>query len=67
MPNIELLDGKKISFKKSIDGFELVKKISKSLEKNALIMEVNGELKDLSFEILKDSKVKIFTSKDQEV
>ena len=39
MPNIHLLDGKKISFKNSIDGFELAKKISKTLEKNALIME----------------------------
>ena len=48
MPQIQLLDGKKIPFTKSIDGFELSKKISKSLEKSALIMEVNGELKDLS-------------------
>ena len=30
MPDIHLLDGKRISFKNSIDGFELVKKISKS-------------------------------------
>ena len=66
MPNIHLLDGKKISFKNSIDGFELAKKISKTLEKNALIMEVNGELKDLSYQINKDSKVKIITSKDKE-
>jgi threonyl-tRNA synthetase len=66
MPNIQLLDGKKISFEKSIDGFELVKKISKSLEKEALIMSVNGKLKDLSFEIKKESKVEIFTSKDKE-
>jgi threonyl-tRNA synthetase len=66
MPQIQLLDGKKIDFKKSIDGFELTKKISKSLEKIALIMEVDGELKDLSHQITKDSKVKIITSKDQE-
>ena len=66
MPNIQLLDGKKISFEKSIDGFELVKKISKSLEKEALIMSVDGELKDLSFEIKKDSKVQIITPKDKE-
>jgi threonyl-tRNA synthetase len=66
MPNIQLLDGKKIPFEKSIDGFELSRKISKSLEKIALIMEVNGELKDLSFQIKKDSKVKIITSKDRE-
>ena len=56
MPHIELLDGKKISFIKSINGIELTKKISKSIEKSALVMEVNGELKDLSHEIKKDSK-----------
>ena len=66
MPQIQLLDGKKISFSNSINGFSLTKKISKSLEKVALIMEVNGELKDLSHEITKDSKVKIITSKDKE-
>ena len=66
MPNIQLLDGKKIYFEKSINGFELVKKISKSLEKEALIMSVNGELKDLSFEIKNDSKIQIITPKDKE-
>jgi threonyl-tRNA synthetase len=66
MPDIKLLDGKKISFNKSIDGFELIKKISKSLEKAALIMEVNGELKDLSFSIIKDSTVKVITAKEKE-
>ena len=66
MPQIQLLDGKKVDFEKSINGFELTKKISKSLEKIALIMEVDGELKDLSYEIKKNSKVKIITPKDQE-
>ena len=66
MPQIQLLDGKKIPFTKSISGFELTKKISKSLEKSALIMEVDGLLKDLSHEITKDSKVRIITSKDKE-
>ncbi len=66
MPNVKLLDGKKISFSNSIDGFEVIKQISKSLEKAALIMEVNGELKDLSFKIKKDSTVKIITSKDKQ-
>jgi threonyl-tRNA synthetase len=66
MPQIQLLDGKKIDFEKSIDGFELTKKISKSLEKIALIMEVDGELKDLSHQIKKDSKVRIITPKDKE-
>ena len=66
MPQIKLLDGNKISFTKSISGFELSKKISKSLEKSALIMEVDGKLKDLSHEITKDSNVRIITSKDKE-
>ena len=66
MPQIQLLDGKKISFSKSINGIELTKKISKSLEKSALVMEVDGVLKDLSHEIKKNSKVKIITSKDKE-
>ena len=66
MPQIQLLDGKKIPFTKSINGFDLTKKISKSLEKIALVMEVDGQLKDLSYEITKDSRVKIITSKDKE-
>ena len=66
MPQIQLLDGKKIDFEKSISGFDLTKKISKSLEKIALIMEVDGNLKDLSHQITKDAKVRIITPKDKE-
>ena len=66
MPDIKLPDGKKIPFSKKIDGFEIANKISKSLSKQALIMSVNGELKDLYFSIDKDCSVKIFTAKDPE-
>ena len=66
MPDIKLPDGKKIKFSNKIDGFEIASKISKSLLKQALIMSVDGELKDLSFLIKKDSSVKIITSKDSE-
>ncbi len=66
MPQIQLLDGKKIDFKNSITGFDLTKKISKSLEKSALVMEVDGDLKDLSHQITKDAKVRIITPKDKE-
>ena len=66
MPQIQLLDGKKISFSKSISGLDLTKKISKSLEKAALIMEVDGQLKDLTHKITADAKVRIITSKDKE-
>ena len=63
MPQIQLLDGKKIDFEKSITGFDLAKKISKSLEKIALIMEVDGDLKDLSHQISKDATVRFYPSK----
>ena len=66
MPNIKLLDGKKITFSKKIDGFEIVNKISKSLSKVACVMSVNGMLKDLSFSITDDAEVKIITAKDKE-
>ncbi len=66
MPNITLPDGNKIDFTESISGFELAEKISKSLSKQALIMSVDGELKDLDFKISKSAGVKIFTSKDKE-
>ncbi len=66
MPDIILPDGKKIPFAKTIDGFEISKKISKSLAKEACVMSVNGELKDLSFSINKGAEVKIITKKDKE-
>jgi len=65
MPDIKLPDGKKIPFSKTIDGFEIAKKISKSLFKEACVMSVNGELKDLNFLINKSVEVKIFTAKDK--
>ena len=66
MLNITLPDGKKFDFSNSITGLEIAEKISKSLSKQALVMSVDGNLKDLDFKITKDSSVKIFTSKDKE-
>ena len=66
MPDIKLSDGKKIPFSKTIDGFEIANKISKSLAKEACIMSIDGELKDLSFKIDKSAEVRIITSKDEE-
>ena len=66
MPNITLPDGKKINFSESVTGFQVAEKISKSLSKQALIISVDGQLRDLNFKIEKDSAVKIFTSKDKE-
>ena len=66
MPDIILPDGKKIAFTNKIDGHEIAKQISKSLAKDACVMDVDGELKDLSFSINKNAKVKIITQKDKE-
>ena len=66
MLNITLPDGKKFDFSNSTTGLEIAEKISKSLSKQALVMSVDGNLKDLDFKITKDSSVKIFTSKDKE-
>ena len=66
MPNIKLPDGKEIKFDKPITGLDIAEKISKSLAKQATVISINDELKDLDHLIKNDSKVKIFTSKDAE-
>ena len=60
MPDIKLPDGKIIQFKNHVNGFTLLEKIKKSLAKEACIMSVDGELKDLSYELKKDSDEKHF-------
>jgi threonyl-tRNA synthetase len=66
MPIITLSDGNNISFPNNVTGLEIAEKISKSLAKQAMIISVDGELKDLNHLIKKDSIVKIFTSKNVE-
>ena len=66
MPNITLPDGKKLAFKEKVSGLKVAEKISKSLAKEALVISVDGKLKDLSFEIEKDCEVKVLTSKDKD-
>jgi threonyl-tRNA synthetase len=66
MPTIKLPDGKNFSFSKKITGLEIAEKISKSLSKQALVMSVDDQLKDLSYLIENDCSIKIFTSKDSE-
>ena len=46
MPNITLPDGNKLNFKQKVTGIQIAEKISKSLVKEALVMSVNGNLKD---------------------
>ena len=66
MPTITLPDGNNLDFPKKVTGKEVAEKISKSLAKDAMVISVNGELKDLDFLIEKDCSVKIFTSKNKE-
>ncbi len=66
MPIITLPDGNNIDFPNKVTGQEVAEKISKSLAKQAMVMSVDGELKDLDFLIENDCSVKIFTSKNPE-
>ena len=66
MPTIILPDGNNLEFPKKVTGLEVAEKISKSLAKQAMVISVDGELKDLDFIIEKNCSVKIFTSKNEE-
>jgi len=61
MVSIKLPDGSKKSFSSSINGGELAKSISSSLSKSAIAISINGELKDLYYEINKDCDAEIIT------
>ena len=66
MPIITLPDGNSLDFPKKVTGLEVAEKISKSLAKQAMVISVDGKLKDLDFIIEKDCSVKVFTSKNEE-
>ncbi len=66
MPIITLPDGKNFDFSKKITGLEVAEKISKSLAKQAMVISVDGELKDLNYILDKDCSIEIFTSKNKE-
>ncbi|WP_440681294.1 threonine--tRNA ligase [Candidatus Pelagibacter sp. HIMB1623] len=66
MPIITLPDGNNINFPNKVTGLEVAEKISKSLAKQAMVISVDGQLKDLEHLIEKDCSVKIFTSKNPE-
>ena len=66
MPRITLSDGNSLEFPNKTTGLEVAEKISKSLAKQAMVVAVDGQLRDLDFVIDKDCSVKIFTSKNEE-
>jgi len=66
MPIITLPDGNSLDFPKRVTGLEIAEKISKSLAKEAIVISVDGELKDLESSIEKNCSIKIFTKKNEE-
>ena len=66
MPIITLPDGNNLTFPDKVTGQDVAEKISKSLAKQAMVISVDGDLKDLDFLIEKDCSIKIFTSKNPE-
>ena len=66
MPTITLPDGNNLTFSEKVTGLDVAEKISKSLAKQAMVISVDGDLKDLDFLIEKDCSIKIFTSKNPE-
>ena len=64
MVSISLPDGKIKKYDSPVTGNQIAKDIAPSLLKKALVVEVNGEYKDLNVEISADSKVKIITIDD---
>ena len=66
MPIITLPDGNNLTFPDKVTGLDVAEKISKSLAKQAMVISVDGDLKDLDVLIEKDCSIKIFTSKNPE-
>lgn len=63
---ISLPDGSVKEFPKGVKGIEIANSISEGLARNALSIEVNGEIWDLDRSIDSDAAIKIFTWKDKE-
>jgi threonyl-tRNA synthetase len=61
---VSLPDGSIREFSNGVKGIEIAKSISEGLARNALAIEVNGEIRDLSRPITEDSAVKILTWND---
>jgi threonyl-tRNA synthetase len=62
---ITLPDGSSRDYPKGVKGIEIAQSISEGLARNALSIEVNGEIWDLARTIEVDSSIKIFTWNDK--
>jgi threonyl-tRNA synthetase len=61
---ISFPDGNIREFPEGITGFEIAKSISEGLARNALAVEINGEIRDLNRTVTQDSSIKILTWND---
>ena len=66
MPKITLPDGQEKEFPLNTTLFEVAKNISNSLAKVAVAGKINGKLRDLSVEIIDDTRVEIIKKTDEE-
>jgi threonyl-tRNA synthetase len=68
MPKIKITlpDGSSKSYDKGVTGVEIAKSIGPRLAQDALALEVDGKLVDLSAKINNNAKIKIITFKDKE-
>jgi threonyl-tRNA synthetase len=62
---IELLDGNVKEYENGITCMEIVSAISPSLAKKAIVAKLNGQLVDLSTQIISDSKLEFITTDKQ--
>jgi threonyl-tRNA synthetase len=66
MMEITLPDGSIKKFKSALSCKEVAKTIGARLAKDALVVKVNGELRDLDFILNQDAKIEVLTSKNEE-
>ena len=61
MPTITLPDGSNRTFADGVDGLAVARSIGARLERDAVAIRVNGELRDLTLPIESDAKIEIVT------
>ena len=66
MIKIKLMDGSEKEINEGSSAFDLAKSISNRLAKEAIVVEVNGRLVDLSSKLKDGDSVRILTDKDEE-
>jgi len=66
MINITFPDGNIKSFEDSPTGLDVAKSISEGFARNCIAMELNSDLVDLNTKIVRDSQIRLITTKDTE-